>query len=125
MNRSITASLAALALSVPASAQKPTTVVPVDMHSFGFNPSPISLRALAPVTLVFTNSAGTSHEFKSPAFFRSAKIVSGDVGEDGSVELKPHSSSSVTLIPVSGTYSAHCGHFGHALLGMRTTIYVQ
>lgn len=115
----------ALVLAAPAAAQNPTTVVPVHFYSFGFIPSPISLRAGEQVTMVFTNDAGVSHEFKAEAFFHSAKIVSGAIDEEGSIELKPHTSASITLIPARGTYPVHCGHFMHAQMGMRTTIFVQ
>lgn len=74
--------------------------------------------------MVFRNSAGISHEFSAEKFFRSAKIVSGNIGT-GEVDLKPHQSASITLIPARGTYPVHCGHFLHFQLGMRTTIYVQ
>lgn len=117
--------VAAIALAVPAAAQKPTTVVPIQLYSYGFAPSPIMLRAGVPVTMVFTDVAGTSHEFKAPGFFHYAKIISGDVDEEGSVELKPHQSMSVTLVPARGTYKVHCGHFFHDQLGMHTLIYVQ
>lgn len=104
---------------------KAANSVPIELRSFGFNPSPIDLHAGTEVTLVFSNSAGISHEFKAPEFFRAAKIVSGKIDDEGSVELKPHTSASVTLIPARGTYAAHCGHFMHAQMGMRSVINVQ
>jgi plastocyanin len=116
---------AACALAAPAAAQKPTNVVPIQLYSYGYAPSPIVLRAGVPVTLVFTDVAGTSHEFKSPAFFHNARIVSGDIEAEGSVDLKPHQSMSVTLVPARGTYEVHCGHFFHDQLGMHSLIYVQ
>jgi plastocyanin len=116
---------AALALAAPLSAQPGAPTYPVQLYSFGFNPTPMTLRAGQPVTLVFTNASGTGHEFKAPAFFRASKIVSGSVSGEGSVELKGHRSASVTLIPARGTYQAHCGHFMHAQMGMTTTIEVR
>lgn len=117
--------VAALALAAPAAAQKPTTVVPIQLYSYGYAPGPITLRADVPVTLVFTDVAGKGHEFKAPAFFHNARIISGDVEEEGSVDLKAGQSQSVTLVPARGTYEAHCGHFFHDQLGMHTLIYVQ
>lgn len=114
----------ALCAAAPPEA-KSGNVVKVDLRSFGYNPSPISLRAGAEVTMVFTNTAGVSHEFKAPDFFHLAKIESGKVDKEGSVELKPHTSESVTLIPARGTFEVHCGHFMHEQMGMKTTIYVQ
>jgi plastocyanin len=97
----------------------------IQLYSYGFQPGPIVLRGGQPVMLSFVNAAGKSHEFKSPAFFRSAKIVAGSVSAEGSVELKPHQTKTVTLIPARGTYEAHCGHFMHTQLGMTTTVEVR
>ena len=119
------ASLFLLASSVPVSATEPAPTSSVRLYSFGFQPEPIVLRAGVPVTLVFTNSAGLGHEFSARAFFSSSRILSGAIGPDGSVELRPHQSASVTLIPVRGAYEAHCGHFMHKQLGMSTWVYVQ
>jgi len=115
--------LAAFALSAPAAAQAAS--YPVQLYSFGFNPTPITLRAGQPVTLVFTNASGTGHEFKAPEFFHASKILSGSVSDEGSVELKGHRSASITLIPARGSYEAHCGHFMHAQMGMTTRVVVQ
>jgi len=114
-----------LAPSLSASAAEPAPTYTIRLYSFGFQPEPIILRAGVPVTLVFTNSAGLGHEFSARAFFNSARILSGSIGSDGSVELKPHQSASVTLIPARGAYEAHCGHFMHKQLGMSTWVYVQ
>jgi uncharacterized cupredoxin-like copper-binding protein len=128
MGRLFAIAATCLALSgaaVPAAAERATTIFPIQLYSFGFAPSPIVLRAGQPVTLVFTDVAGSSHEFKAPIFFRASRIISGRVDEDGAVDLKPHQSESVTLVPISGTYEVHCGHFFHTQLGMHTLIYVQ
>lgn len=118
------AAAAALVLAVPAVAQKPTTVVPIQLHSFGYAPSPIVLKAGQPVTLVFSNVSGIGHSFKAQAFFRSARKLSGTTHER-EIHLKSDESDSVTLIPARGTYPVHCSHFFHDQLGMHTTLYVQ
>ena len=125
MKALIPTAAALLFLAAPAAAEHPTSVVPIQLYSFGFTPTPLSFHAGVPVTLVFTNSAGTGHEFKAPQFFHSAKIVSGQVSPDGAVELKGHQSMSLTLVPAHGTYPVHCGHFMHEQMGMKSTIYVQ
>ncbi len=117
--------VAAIGAAAPLAAQKPATVVPIQLYSFGYGPSPIVLRAGSTTTLVFSNVAGIGHEFKAPAFFRSARILSGQVGPDGAIELKPHQSASVTLIAARGTYPVHCGHFFHTQMGMQSAIYVR
>jgi uncharacterized cupredoxin-like copper-binding protein len=112
-------------LAAPATAERTGATYGIQLYSYGFAPNPILLRAGQPVTLVFTNVAGTMHEFKAPIFFRASRIISGHVDEDGAVDLRPHQTESVTLVPISGTYEAHCGHFFHTQLGMHTLIYVQ
>ena len=116
--------VAALALAVPAAAQRPTTVVPIVLYSYGYAPSPIVLRAGVPVTMVFTNRSGKGHTFKAQAFFASARIQSGAV-HDGEIHLKEGQSMSVTLVPALGAFPVHCSHFFHDQLGMRTTLYVR
>jgi plastocyanin len=115
---------AAAALAAPAAAARPTTVVPIQLYSYGYSPSPIVLRAGVAVTLVFNNVSGMGHTFKAPAFFASARMLSGMTME-GDVHVMPHQSQSVTVIPVRGTYRVHCSHFFHDQFGMHTTIYVQ
>jgi len=114
-----------LAATASAAANTPTSVVPIQLYSYGYNPNPIVLRAGHPVTLVFNDVSGSGHEFKAPEFFHAAKIVSGQVDEEGSIELKAHQSMSVTLVPARGTYHVHCGHFFHDQLGMHSWLYVQ
>jgi plastocyanin len=116
--------IAALALAVPGAAQPPAPTIPVQLYSFGFNPSPIVLRAGQPVTMVFANVSGGGHSFKAPAFFAHSRILNGTTMK-GEVHVMPHRSMSVTLIPARGTYPAHCSHFLHDQMGMHTTIYVQ
>ena len=116
--------IAALALAAPAAAQQPAPTIPVRLYSFGFNPSPIVLRAGQQVTMVFTNVSGGGHSFKAPAFFAHSRIVNG-MTMNGEIHVMPHRSTSVTLIPARGTYPAHCSHFMHDQMGMHTVIYVQ
>jgi plastocyanin len=111
-----------LLLAVPAPAQ-PAQIV-VQVYSFGFAPQPIHLAAGRPVTLVFANSSGSSHDFTAPGFFQHARILAGGpVGDE--VELRPHETRSVTLVPAAGTYQAHCSHFLHKQMGMNDTIVVN
>lgn len=121
--------LSALALAVPAAAQhhaSPAGVSAyrVQLYSFGYNPSPIVLRAGQPVTLVLSNVATTSHTFKAPAFFAASRIEAG-MAHEGEVHVKPHQTVAVTLVPARGAYPVHCSHFFHDQLGMHTMIYVQ
>lgn len=120
--RMIAAALA-VSLAAPAAAQ-PARQLVVQVWSFGFAPNPIRLAAGRPVTLTFVNSSGSSHDFTAPGFFQHARIVSG-LGREDEVELRPHESRSVTLIPARGTYQAHCSHFLHKQMGMSDWIVVS
>jgi len=118
------AALAALplALSAPIAAQPAGQTILV--WSFGFSPHPIQLAAGRPVTLAFVNRSGSSHDFTAKTFFGTSRILRGDAA-DGEVELKPYETKVVTLIPRAGTYTAHCSHFMHSMLGMSDKIVVS
>jgi plastocyanin len=120
------AAVAALSLFAVASAQaQPTAPVQViNVQSYYYNPAPIVLRAGVPVTLQFVNRAGKGHDFTAEKFFRSSRILAGQVG-DGEVELRPGQVANVTLVPAAGRYNVHCSHPFHKILGMHTTILVQ
>jgi plastocyanin len=121
LSRTIVAALA-MSLGAPAAAQ-PAPQLVIQVWSFGFAPNPIRLAAGRPVTLTFVNSSGSSHDFTAPGFFQHARILSGP--RDDEVELGPHQTKSVTLIPTRGTYQAHCSHFLHKQMGMSDWIVVS
>ena len=106
----------------PAAAQQPGQFV-VQVWSFGFAPSPIHLAAGKAVTLSFVNRSGSSHDFTAPGFFQHARITAG-AAPDGEIELKPHETKSITLVPAAGTFHAHCSHFLHKQMGMNDLIIV-
>jgi plastocyanin len=112
-----------LLVAAPASGQQPAQVM-VQVWSFGFAPNPIRLAAGRPVTMTFVNQSGSSHDFVAPGFFQHARITAGTAPED-EIELKGHETKRITLVPVRGTYQAHCSHFLHKQLGMSDAIIVQ
>ena len=116
----VAAIAAAIASSTPA---QPAPLV-VQVYSYGFAPQPIHLAAGRPVTLTFVNQSGSSHDFSAHGFFQNARILSGDVSE-GEVDLPPHQTRTVTLVPGAGTYHAHCSHFFHKQMGMSDLIIVN
>jgi plastocyanin len=117
------AALAFLSLGAsPAIEQAPVHVI--YLQSYAFTPSPIRLAAGRPVTLQFVNRAGKGHDFTARKFFRSARILAGQVDE-GEIDLGARQSARVTLIPAAGRYPVHCGHPFHKTLGMRTVILVE
>jgi plastocyanin len=123
LSRRATVALMSLFAVAPAAAQQPAQLL-VQVWSFGFAPSPIRLAAGRPVTLTFSNRSGSSHDFTAPGFFQHAKIIGGGV-EGDEVELRPHETKTVTLVPTRGTYHAHCSHFLHKQMGMDDEIIVD
>src|SRR5687768_14145076 len=115
------AAAAAFALSPAATAasQAPPPIQRIDLVSFAYRPTPIVLRAGRPVTLQFVNRGQGSHDFTAPAFFRSARILSGQVPR-GSIGLRGGQSASITLVPAAGRYRVHCGRPFHKMMGMQT-----
>ena len=112
----------ALILAGPAATQPASFVVQV--YSYGFAPRPIHLAAGRQVTLTFINQSGSSHDFTAKGFFDHSRIVAG-AAPDGEIELRPHESKSITLIPGAGVFQAHCSHFFHKQMGMSDTIVVN
>ena len=118
------ASAAFLSLMVAGSgAAQPATQV-ITVWSFGFAPHPIQLAAGRPVTLMFVNRSGSSHDFTASAFFANS-VISAGAAPDGEIELRGHQTKSITLTPRRGTYPAHCSHFLHSTFGMKDVIVVR
>ena len=125
MTLSRLAARAGLALFLAASAPaQPAQQFVIQVWSYGFAPHPIHLAAGRPVTLTFVNRSGSSHDFTAPGFFQHATITAGAAPED-EIELKPHETKSITLVPARGTYQAHCSHFLHKQMGMSDEIVVN
>lgn len=106
----------------PATAQSDAQTILV--WSFGFAPNPIRLVAGQPVTLTFVNRSGSNHDFVAHTFFGRSTIIAGAASE-GEIDLPPHATKTITLIPRAGNYSAHCSHFFHKQLGMSDQIIVN
>lgn len=124
MVRQLLVLIPALFLAEPAGSQSvglPT--VTIAESNFRITPGVIHLVAGQPVQLSFTNLSGSNHDFSAPAFFGTARILGG-MSERGEVDLPGHGQALVTLVPSKGTYSAHCTHFGHSMMGMAATIIV-
>lgn len=123
LSRLAAAAALSLVFAAPVAAQAPAQFI-VQLYSFGFAPQPIHLAAGRPVTLTFTNSSGSSHDFTAVGFFARSRILAG-VAPGGKVELRPHETRSITLVPAAGTWQAHCSHFFHTQMGMTDTIVVN
>jgi plastocyanin len=111
-------------LSLGGAAMAQPVAMSIEIWSFGFSPHPIHLAAERPVTLTFVNRSGNRHDFTAGEFFASSRIMDGRA-EGGEIELPPHATRTVTLVPRRGVYSAHCSHFMHKQLGMNDEIIVD
>lgn len=123
MRLTSTAAAALFLIFAPPATAQPAQIV-IQVWSFGFSPHPIHLAAGQPVTLVFANRSGSSHDFSAPGFFQHSTISAG-AAPMGMVDLGPHETKSITLIPARGTYQAHCSHFLHKQMGMSDDIVVD
>ena len=120
--RLLAAAALTLAFAAPSAAQPAGATI--DVQSFRFAPQPIRLAAGRPVTLTFVNRSGSGHDFTAPAFFANARITAGSAPK-GEIELRPHETKTITLIPRAGTYQAHCSHFLHTQMGMSVAVVVS
>ena len=118
------ATAAAFALAPLASAEAQPATQTVDVASFYFAPKPIHLAAGRPVTLTFVNRSGSGHDFTARRFFANSRIIAGSAPE-GEIDLGPHQTRTITLVPSAGTYKAHCSHFMHKQFGMSDVIVVH
>ena len=123
------AGLAAATLALPASvaAQRARPAMPtvnITLASHYYHPNPIYLAGGVPVRLIFTNRSGKTHDFKAPAFFRSARFLRGSAA-GGEIELKKGRGTVVILTPARGTYKVHCTQPFHTMLGMTGRIVVS
>ncbi|MEP7130455.1 MAG: hypothetical protein ABI770_04930 [Sphingomicrobium sp.] len=122
LTRLAAAAALSLLFTAPGSALSPGQII--EVWSFGFSPKPIRLVAGRQVTLTFLNRSAGGHDFTAKTFFANSLITSG-VAPGGEIELRPHETKSISLIPRAGAYSAHCSHFFHKQLGMSGTILVR
>jgi plastocyanin len=111
-------------IAVPATGQPAPSQVAVNVFSFGFAPHPIHLAAGRPVTLNFVNRSGSGHDFTAERFFATSTVTAG-TAPGGEIELAPHATRSITLVPRAGLYHAHCSHFFHKQMGMTDEIIVD
>jgi plastocyanin len=118
------AAIAAIPLAIPGAAIAQPASLVVQVWSFGFAPHPIHLAAGRPVTLTFVNRSGAGHDFTARTFFGTSTITRG-AAPDGEIELGPHETRSITLVPRPGVYHAHCSHFFHKQMGMSDEIIVD
>ncbi len=118
-------------LSAPAAAAEPewrqSAEYDVLLKPFAFEPRVIRLEAGRPVRLRFVNSGQAHLSFSAPAFFRAARVRSGDDAEvrDGTIRLAPGERQTIVLVPRAGRYPVRSSNIIQWLLGMRGRIVVE
>ncbi len=123
--------LLAAPLAAPAAAQEPEWRQSADfdvlLEPFGFEPKVLRLEAGRPVRLRFVNSGQRSLSFSAPAFFRAARVRSGEGDDlaDGSFRLGPGERRTIVLVPARGRYRMRSANFLHRLMGMSGRIVVE
>lgn len=113
--------LVVAAFAMPVSAQPAPRTVEVDLASFSFTPSTISLRAGEPIVLKLVNTGRGGHNFSAPEFFSAAHAAV----PNGTVEVPSRRTVELRLTPARGRYELRCTHTLHATFGMRGEIDVQ
>jgi hypothetical protein len=97
------------------------------LRPFAYEPPIIRVEADRPVVLRFVNGGRSTHGFRAPRFFRSARLRRGD--EDlqltGSFRLGPGEQRRIALVPVRGRYRVSSPNIVQSALGMRALIIVE
>jgi uncharacterized cupredoxin-like copper-binding protein len=131
MCRSLLAPVLALAALCPSGtrAQLPAAqTVTVELSSFKFTPSVLTLQHGTRYRLHLVNRAKGGHDFEARAFFENSTVAPQDQGkiERGKVDLGGGDIVDIRLVPnVAGSYRLRCTHFMHGAFGMKGTIVVQ
>jgi len=102
--------------------------VAVELSSFKFTPSVLTLQHGHTYRLHLVNAAGGGHDFAAPAFFASSAIAPADQAKvaGGKVRLSGKQTVDITLTPQkAGTFPLNCTHFMHTSFGMTGRITVQ
>lgn len=127
--------LSALLLASPLAAQpgarepewRQSADFDVLLEPFDIEPGELRLQADRPVRLRFVNSGQRSLSFSAPAFFRAARIRSGDGPDlrDGGFRLEAGERRTIVLVPRAGRYGMRSPNFFHRLMGMKGRIVVE
>lgn len=120
---------AALALGgAGASGGQPSDqTIAVELASFDFSPSTISMVHGRAYLLRLTNVSDGGHDFAAPEFFAAARIAPEDARaiDHGRIEIAGGQTVSIRLsAPAPGTYRVKCTHFLHSTFGMKGRIVV-
>ena len=102
--------------------------VNVELSSFKFTPSTLTLERGQPYRIHLTNSSSGGHDFAAKELFAASTIAPEDAAtiKDGEIGLKSGQSADVRLIAnKAGSYPFRCTHFMHSTFGMTGTVTVR
>jgi uncharacterized cupredoxin-like copper-binding protein len=111
-----------------ATAQPSSQAVTIELSSFKFTPSTLTLTHGHPYVMHFVNHSSGGHDFVAKDFFANATIAPEDRAKvtNGEVELAGGESADIHLVPNSpGSYKSHCSHFMHSSFGMTGKVIVE
>ena len=117
----------ALAAPLPAGGQSAEQVIAIELDSFEFTPSTVTMEHGQAYVLRLTNVSDGDHDFAAPRFFDAARIAPQDSSAvaEGRVEVPGRETVSIRLTaPARGTYRIRCTHFMHSTFGMKGRIVV-
>ncbi|MBF7014543.1 cupredoxin domain-containing protein [Novosphingobium sp. HR1a] len=100
----------------------------VELSSFKFAPSTITMKQGRTYDLHLTNVSSGGHDFAAREFFAAAQVMDGDRARitGGKVSLDAGQSIDVHLVaPAAGSYKVRCTHLMHSTFGMTGEIVVQ
>jgi uncharacterized cupredoxin-like copper-binding protein len=120
----------ALAMVTPVLAQESsqTDRVAIELSSFKFTPSTITLEHGRPYVLHLSNKSRGGHNFAAKTFFAAADVAPADRARltKGGIELDGGEQAEIHFTaPAPGRYEVRCTHFMHQTFGMKGEIIVR
>jgi uncharacterized cupredoxin-like copper-binding protein len=117
-----------MATSVLAQESSQADRVAIELSSFKFTPSTITLEHGRPYVLHLSNKARGSHNFVAKTFFAAADVAPADRARlsKGGIEVDGGDQAEIHFTaPSPGRYEVHCSHFMHTSFGMKGEIIVR
>ena len=103
-------------------------LVSVELSSFKYSPSTLTLRQGTPYRLRLSNSSSGGHDFVAKDFLAVSTVAAEDGAKihKGKIDVDGGESVEVRLVPNrAGSFEVHCSHFMHSGFGMTGTIIVR
>ena len=117
-----------MAASVQAQESNQTDRVAIELSSFKFTPSTITLEHGRRYVLHLSNKARGGHNFVAKTFFAAADVAPADRARlsKGGISLDGGDQADIHFTaPAPGRYDVRCTHFMHQTFGMKGEIIVR